>query len=73
MLGLGFRRAGYHVRVRDLVTSSDYCWPEEGRQAHRRAVRRRKRAEAEWRAEAETTVLLRRTKELEAKFRAGSV
>ena len=85
VLGLGFRRDGYHVRVRDLVTGSDYLWPEEERQAHRREIRRRKRAEAEWRAavelraeverrkraEAETTVLLRRIEELEAKLRAG--
>ena len=90
VLGLGFRRDGDHVRVRDPVTVSDYLWPEKERQAHRRAiwprkraaaaaelragVERRKSAEAgQRRAEAETTVLLRRIEELEAKLRAGSV
>ena len=62
VLGLGFRRDGGRVRVRDLNTGLDYFWPDEEREGYRRERRRRKRAER--RAEAA------RHKRVEAERRA---
>ena len=69
MLGLGFRRDGERVRVRNLETGVDYAWPEEESRRRERAERER-RAEAEQRrkAEAENSLLLQRIAELEAKL-----
>ena len=83
VLGLGFRRDGGRVRVRDLNTGLDYSWPEEEREGHRLETWRRERAEAERRAEAgrreraeagqaraeaENAQLLERIAEFEAKL-----
>lgn len=56
MLGLGFRRDGERVRVRNLDTGLDFAWPEE---------------ETRWRerAEAENRLLRNQIADLEAKLR----
>ena len=80
MLGLGFRRDGERVRVRNLDTGLDYAWPEEDHrdasegwiEAERRAeAEQRERAEAKQRkrAEAENRLLRHQIADLEAKLR----
>ncbi|MDE0625348.1 MAG: hypothetical protein OXH99_03025 [Bryobacterales bacterium] len=79
MLGLGFRRDGERVRVRNLDTGLDYAWPEEDQrdaadrrvEAERRAdAKQRERAQAKhrMRAEAENRLLLQQIADLEAKL-----
>ena len=64
MLGLGFRRDGKRVRVRNLETGLDHAWPEED---HRDAAERW--VEAERRAEAENRLLRHQIADLEAELR----